>query len=106
MLILRSDEEKKRLDEGKNIGSFFESWLDEEGVAEEVTVVATRRAPARQLATAKRREGMTKIGMALKMGTGRGAPDRLPELDADEGFLTARGIRKTGRRGWTLKDFR
>ena len=81
----------------KNIGTSFESWLDEEGFAGEVAVAAIRRAPARQLADAMRREGMTKTAMALKMGTGRGAPDR--PLDADEGLLTVRGIRKTGRHG-------
>ena len=70
----------------KNIGTSFESWLDEEGVAGEVAVVAVRRALARQLADAMRREGMTKTEMASKMGTGRGALDRL--LDAENRTVT------------------
>ena len=59
---------------GKNIGTSFESWLDEEGVAGEVTVAAMRR------------EGMTKTEMASKMRTGRGTLDRL--LDAQNRSVT------------------
>lgn len=70
----------------KNIGTSFESWLDEEGVTEEVTAVAIRRALARQLADAMRREGMTKTEMASKMRTSRGTLDRL--LDAENRSVT------------------
>ena len=70
----------------KNIGTSFESWLDEEGIAEEVTVVAIRRVLARQLADAMRREGMTKTEMASKTRTGRGTLDRL--LDAQNRSVT------------------
>ena len=70
----------------KNIGTSFESWLDEEGVTEEVTAVAIRRALARQLADAMRREGMTKTEMASKMRTSCGTLDRL--LDAENRSVT------------------
>ena len=70
----------------KNIGTSFESWLDEEGITEEVTAVAIRRALARQLADAMRREGMTKTEMASKMRTSRGTLDRL--LDAENRSVT------------------
>ncbi len=70
----------------KNIGTSFESWLDEEGITEEVTAVATRRVLARQLADAMRREGMTKTEMASRMRTSRGTLDRL--LDAENRFVT------------------
>lgn len=70
----------------KNIGTSFESWLDEEGITEEVTVVAIRRVLARQLADAMRREGMTKTEMASKMRTSRGTLDRL--LDAENRSVT------------------
>ena len=70
----------------KNIGTSFESWLDEEGITEEVTAVAIRRALARQLADAMRREGITKTEMALKMQTSRGTLDRL--LDAENRSVT------------------
>ena len=61
----------------KNIGTSFESWLDEEGITGEVTAVAIKRVLARQLADAMRREGMTKTEMASKMRTSRGTLDRL-----------------------------
>ena len=70
----------------KNIGTSFESWLDEEGIAEEVVAVAIRHALARQLADAMRREGMTKTEMASKMRTSRGTLDRL--LDAENRSVT------------------
>lgn len=70
----------------KNIGTSFESWLDEEGITEEVTAVAIRRVLARQLADAMRREGMTKTEMASKMRTSRGTLDRL--LDAENRSVT------------------
>ena len=70
----------------KNIGTSFESWLEEEGITEEVTAVAIRRVLARQLADAMRREGMTKTEMASKMRTSRGTRDRL--LDAENRSVT------------------
>ncbi len=70
----------------ENIGTSFESWLDEEGITEEVTAVAIRRVLARQLADAIRREGMTKTEMASKMRTSRGTLDRL--LDAENRSVT------------------
>ena len=70
----------------KNIGTSFESWLDEEGITEEVTAVAIRRVLARQLADAMRREGMTKTEMASKMQTSRGTLDRL--LDGENRSVT------------------
>lgn len=70
----------------KNIGTSFESWLDEEGITEEVTAVAIRRVLARQLADAMRREGMTKTEMASKMRTSRGTLDRL--LDGENRSVT------------------
>ena len=70
----------------KNIGTSFESWLDEEGITGEVTAVAIKRALARQLAAAMRREGMTKTEMASKMRTSRGTLDRL--LDAENRTVT------------------
>ena len=70
----------------KNIGTSFESWLDKEGITEEVTAVAIRRVLARQLADAMRREDMTKTEMASKMRTSRGTLDRL--LDAENRSVT------------------
>jgi hypothetical protein len=36
----------------KNVGSFFDSWLREEGIYEEVTATAIKRALARQVEAA------------------------------------------------------
>lgn len=70
----------------KNIGTSLESRLNEEGIAEEVTAVAIRRALARQLADAMRREGMMKTEMTSKMRTSHGTLDRL--LDAENRSVT------------------
>ena len=70
----------------KNIGTSFESWLDEEGITEEVTAVAVKRALARQLADAMRQHGITKTEMAFRMRTSRSTLDRL--LDPENRSVT------------------
>ena len=48
----------------KNIGTSFDSWLDEEGIRQEVTAGVIKRVLARQVATAMAQEGLTKTAMA------------------------------------------
>ena len=60
-----------------HIGSSFESWLDEEGIREEVTAAAVKQVIAEQLAAEMKRKGITKAAMAEMMNTSRAQVDRL-----------------------------
>jgi hypothetical protein len=68
----------------KNVGSTFDSWLREEGLDEEVTATAIKRALARQVEAAMKEKKFTKAEMARRMHTSSAALDRLldPEYDA------------------------
>ena len=67
-----------------HIGTSFESWLDEEGIREEVTAAAIKAVVARQLANEMKKKKITKQRMAQLMKTSRAQVDRLldPEYDA------------------------
>ena len=52
--------------ERKNKGMSFDSWLDEEGIREEVAVAAIKRVLARRTAAAMKRDGIAKAEMALE----------------------------------------
>jgi antitoxin HicB len=67
-----------------NIGSSFDSWLQEEGSYEEVSANAMKRVLARQVEAAMKEKNFTKAEMARRMRTSRAALDRLldPEYDA------------------------
>ena len=67
-------------------GSTFESFLEEQGLREEVTAIAMKRVVAWQIAEAMRRSGITKVAMAARMRTSRSLLDRL--LDAEDTGLT------------------
>src|ERR1700712_1594604 len=60
-----------------HIGSSFDSWLDEEGIREEVTAAAIKAVIARQLANEMKKKKITKQRMALLMKTSRAQVDRL-----------------------------
>jgi predicted transcriptional regulator len=60
-----------------HIGSGFASWLDEEGIREEVTAAAVKAVIAEQLAAEMKRKGVTKARMAEMMNTSRAQVDRL-----------------------------
>lgn len=69
-----------------HVGSSFESFLEEQGMLDEVTAVAVKRVVAWQIAEAMKRAGITKVAMAARMRTSRSLLDRL--LDADDAGLT------------------
>ena len=52
--------------ERKNKGTSFDSWLDEEGIREEVVAAATKRVLTRRTAAAMKRDGIAKAEMALE----------------------------------------
>ena len=76
----------------KNIGTPFESWLDEEGIRQQVTAGAIKRVLARQVAAAMAQDGLTKTEMARRMQTSRSALDRL--LDARNESVTLATLQK------------
>lgn len=58
-------------------GSSFESFLEEEGIREEVEAVAIKRVLAWQLQEAMQRRKITKKSMAQELHTSRSQLDRL-----------------------------
>ena len=81
------------------IGSSFDSFLQEEGVYEEVTAKAIKRVIARQLGAVMRERNLTKSMLARRMRTSRAQLDRL--LDPDNESVTlgtlARAASAVGR---------
>ncbi len=71
----------------KNVGSSFDSWLREEGIQEEVTVVAIRRVLAR-LEAAMSDGGLSRAEMARRMQTNRSQLDHLLDPENDSVSLT------------------
>lgn len=70
----------------QNIGSSFDAFLEEEGLIEDVTVIAVKRYIAYQLAVKMSEENLTKVELARRMKTSRSALDRL--LDPDNSSVT------------------
>jgi hypothetical protein len=66
-----------------HIGTSFESFLEEEGLREEVEVAAQKRVIAWQLREAMREAGLSKMAMAARMHTSRSQIDRLLDPSND-----------------------
>jgi antitoxin HicB len=77
------------------IGSSFESWLDEAGIREDVTIAAIKSVIARQLANEMKKKKLTKSRMAALMKTSRAQLDRL--LDPDNGSATIESLQRAAR---------
>jgi antitoxin HicB len=82
-------------DSNQHIGSTFESWLDEQGIREEVTAAAIKAVISNQLAAAMKANNITKSGMAAKMQTSRAQLDRL--LDPDNGSVTLETLQRAAK---------
>ena len=82
-----------------NIGASFESWLDEEGIREEVTAAAIKAVIAEQLAVEMKRKGITKVRMAEMMKTSRAQVDRLLDPNSPNATLETlmRAAKAVGR---------
>lgn len=78
-----------------HLGSTFESWLDEEGIREEVTAAAIKAVIAHQLAAEMKKKRITKKRMAELMKTSRAQVDRL--LDPDNGSATIDSLQRAAR---------
>ena len=78
-----------------HLGSSFESWLDQEGIREDVTAAAIKAVVARQLAAEMKKKKITKKRMAELMKTSRAQVDRL--LDPDNGGATIESLQRAAR---------
>ncbi len=76
-------------------GSSFDSFLEEEGILEEVEAVAIKRVIAWQLSQAMKAARITKKAMAQRLGTSRSQLDRL--LDPENGAVHLETIAKAAR---------
>lgn len=81
-------------------GSTFDSFLEEEGILDEVETVAIKRVIAWQLVEAMKAGKISKKAMAERMGTSRSQLDRLldPENSAVQLQTIARAARAVGKR--------
>lgn len=81
-------------------GSSFDSFLEEEGILEEVEAAAIKRVIAWQLAEAMKVSKISKKTMAERMGTSRSQLDRLldPENSAVHLQTIAKAARAIGKR--------
>jgi antitoxin HicB len=68
---------KKKNSVARHTGSSFDSFLEEEGIREEVEAVAVKRVIAWQLAEAMRKKKKTKRALAKELNTSRSQLDRL-----------------------------
>ncbi len=83
---------RKKMDHS---GSTFDSFLEEEGIREEVEAVAIKRVLAWQLEQAMRRQQKTKQAMAKQLHTSRSQLDRL--LDPQNVSVTLDTITRAAR---------
>ena len=78
-----------------NVGSTFESWLDEAGLREDVTTAAIKAVIALQLAEEMKTQKISKKKMAELMDTSRAQIDRL--LDPENGSATIETLQRAAR---------
>jgi predicted XRE-type DNA-binding protein len=84
------------------IGSSFESFLEEEGLRDEVELLAQKRVLAWQIEQAMKANGISKVGMAERMHTSRTQVDRL--LDPNNNKVQLDTLQRAARAvGRTLK---
>lgn len=67
-----------------HIGSDFESFLNEEGIAEDVNAAAIKHVLAWQIEEAMKEQGISKNQMAKRMRTSRSYVDRLLDPNNDK----------------------
>jgi predicted XRE-type DNA-binding protein len=78
-----------------HIGSSFDSWLEQEGIREEVTAAAIKAVIAHQLASEMKKRRITKKRMAELMKTSRAQIDRL--LDPQNGSATIESLQRAAK---------
>jgi antitoxin HicB len=90
--VMRKMKNRKRVDHS---GSTFDSFLEEEGIREEVEAVAIKRVLAWQLEQAMQEQRKTKQAMAKQLRTSRSQLDRL--LDPQNVSVTLDTITRAAR---------
>lgn len=78
----------------KHLGGTLDDLLEEDGVLEEVTLVAKKRAMALQLEEALRASRIGKTALATRLGTSRAQVDRV--LDPDNESVTIKTLYRVG----------
>lgn len=78
----------------KHLGSALDDFLEEDGVLEEVTLAAKKRAMAIQLEAALKATKITKAELASRLGTSRAQVDRL--LDPENESVTLKSLFRVG----------
>ena len=86
---------RKRQKGADHSGSTFDSFLEEEGIREEVEAIAIKRVLAWQLQQAMRKQQKTKQAMARQLRTSRSQLDRL--LDPQNVSVTLDTITRAAR---------
>ncbi|RJF87336.1 Fis family transcriptional regulator [Oleomonas cavernae] len=88
----------EKVEKGR-LGATFDSFLEEQGIAEETREIAVKRVIAWQLAKIMEERKITKAEMARRLSTSRAQLDRLLDPDNDSvtlGMLT-RAAKAVGR---------
>ena len=78
-----------------SLGSSFDSFLEEEGIYEDVTLAAAKRVLAMQIEREMKKQDISKAAMAHRMHTSRSALDRL--LDPENASVTLQTLDKAAR---------
>jgi antitoxin HicB len=91
---------KKKNGVVEHTGSTFDSFLEEEGIREEVEAIAVKRVISWQLAEAMRKKKKTKQAFARELNTSRSQLDRLldPQNIAVSLDTITRAARALGKR--------
>ena len=76
----------------KNIGASFDSFLDDEGIREQVEDIAIKRVIAFQIKAEMEKKQLTKTELAKKMHTSRSSLNRL--LDPEDEAITFKTLKK------------
>lgn len=76
----------------KQVGSSFENFLEEQGIADEVNEAAIKNVLVWQLQALMHDQKITKTEMAKRMNTSRSQMDRL--FDADNNGVTLATLKK------------
>ena len=76
----------------KNIGASFDSFLDDEGIREQVEDIAIKRVVAFQIKAEMEKKQLTRTELAKKMHTSRSSLNRL--LDPEDEAITFKTLKK------------
>jgi antitoxin HicB len=79
----------------RNVGGNFDAFLEEEGLLEDVTVIAVKRYIAYQLTAKMQAEDLSKAELARRMETSRSALDRL--LDPENSSVTLQTLQSAAQ---------